>query len=203
VADDDWRVTVSLRDEADVERAVAALREHVVPGDASDRLGRRVALSADGLNVFVYAGTEDAAREADGIAREVMTDQRLAADFAVDRWHPIEEAWEDAGAPLPETAQQRQAEHQRLMDEETRESAAAGEPEWEVRVEMASHRDAVKLAERLRAEGRPVARRWKFLLLGASNEDDARELAAAVGREAPATARVEASAVPFTHFGPA
>jgi hypothetical protein len=193
-------VTVTLHDEADVERAVAALREHVVPGDVRRQLGNRVAVSEDGPNVFLYAGTEEAAREADGIAREVMADQQLSADFAVDRWHPIEEEWEEAGAPLPETAAQRQAEHERLVEEETRESVAAGEPEWEVRIETSSHRDAVKLAERLRAEGHPVIRRWKFLLLGANNEDDARALAEAIKPEVPATASVEASAVPFTHF---
>jgi hypothetical protein len=193
-------VTVTLHDEADVERAVAALREHVVPGDVRHQLGNRVAVSEDGLNVFLYAGTEDAAREADGIAREVMADLQLSAEFAIDRWHPIEEEWEDAGVPLPETAAQRQAEHERLVAEETRESVAAGEPEWEVRIEASSHRDAVKLAERLRAEGRPVTRRWKFLLLGANNEDDARALAETIKKEVPATASVEANAVPFTHF---
>jgi hypothetical protein len=193
-------VTVTLDNEADVERAVAALREHVVPGDVRRQLGNRVAVSEDGLNVFLYAGTENAAREAAGIAREVMANLQLSADFAIDRWHPIEEEWEDAGTPLPATAAQRQAEHERLVAEETRESVAAGEPEWEVRVETSSHHDAVKLAERLRAEGRPVIRRWKFLLLGADNEDDARALAEAVKKEAPKTASVEASAVPFTHF---
>jgi len=34
-------------------------------------------------------------------------------------------------------------------------------------------------------------RRWKFLLVGAANEDEARELAAQLGREVPADAAVK------------
>jgi hypothetical protein len=51
---------------------------------------------------------------------------------------------------------------------------------------------------------RRVVRRWKFLVIGASNEDDARELADQVRREASADATVRAghSAVylPFAGF---
>jgi hypothetical protein len=64
-----------------------------------------------------------------------------------------------------------------------------------------SHHEAVALAGRLRADGRPVIRRWKYLLLGASSAAEASDLAEAIEREVPATASVHASAVPFTHFG--
>jgi hypothetical protein len=206
VADDDWRVTVTLHDEAHVGRALQSLREHEVEDDVRRRLGHRVAVSADGPRVLLYAGTEDAAREADQVVRQVMAQRGLGADFALDRWHPVEEEWQDADVPMPQTDEQRQAEHQRLEADETRESLATGHARWEVRVELPSHHDAVALADRLQAEGRPVIRRWKFLVLGANDEDDARDLARVIKQEAPAAASVQTEEagplLPFAQYGP-
>ena len=200
VVADDWRVTVTFRDEADVERAVQSVREHEVEDDVRSRLGHRVAMSVDGPAVFLYAGTEDTAREADRVVREVLARHQLSAEFTLDRWHPLEEDWEDASVPMPDTAEQRATEHRRLIDAETQQSLAAGQAGWEVRVELPSHRQAVELAERLQAQGRPVIRRWKYLVLGANNEDDASALAAAIGQELPVKASVDIQAVPFVQF---
>jgi hypothetical protein len=206
VADDDWRVTVTLHDEAHIGRALQSLREHEVSGDVRQRLGHRVAVSADGPRVYVYAGTEDAAREADEVVRQVMAKHGLGADYALDRWHPAEQEWQDAEVPVPQTGEQLEAEHQRLEAEETRESVAAGHAQFEVRVELPTHQEAVALAERLQAEGRPVIRRWKFLVLGANDSDDARDLAAAIAQEAPADASVQVEEagplLPFAQYGP-
>ena len=101
---------------------------------------------------------------------------------------------------MPDTAEQRAAEHRRLMDAETQQSLAAGQAGWEVRVELPSHRQAVELAERLQAEGRPVIRRWKYLVLGANNEDDASALAEAIGHEISVKASVDIQAIPFVQF---
>jgi len=206
VADDDWRVTVTLHDEGHVGRALQSLREHEVEDDVRRRLGHRVAVSAGDTRIFLYAGTEEAAHEADQVVRQVMAQRGLGADFALDRWHPVEEEWQDADVPMPETDEERQAEHGRLQAEETRESLATGHAQWEVRVELPSHHDAVALAERLQAEGRPVIRRWKFLVLGANDEDDARDLARVVKQEAPAAASVQTAEtgplLPFAQYGP-
>ncbi len=206
VADNDWRVTVTLDDQAHAGRALRSLREHEVEDDVRRRLGHRVAVSADGARVFLYAGTEIAAREADRVVREVMAQRHIGADVAVGRWHPAEQEWQDADVAMPQTDEQRQAEHKRLEEEETRESLASGHPRWEVRVELSSHHDAVALAGRLQAEGRPVIRRWKFLVLGANDEDDARDLARVIKQEAPAAASVHAEQVgpllPFAQYGP-
>ena len=206
MADDDWRVTVTLHDEAHVGRALQSLREHEVEDDVRRRLGRRVAVSADGPRVFLYAGTEDAAREADRVVREVLAQRGLGADFALDRWHPAEEEWQDAKVPLPQSDEQRAAEHQRLEAEETQESLATGHAQFEVRVELPSHHAAVALADRLQAEGRPVIRRWKFLVLGANDSDDARDLAQVIKQEVPAGATVQVEEagplLPFAQYGP-
>jgi hypothetical protein len=178
----DWRVTVTLHDPEHVGRALESLHEHEVEEDARRRLGHRVAVSAEGSQIF------------------------LSADFALDRWHPIEEEWEDASAAMPQTDEQREAEHERLEEDETRESDEYGYPQWEVRVEMPSRHAAEELAERLRAEGHPVVRRWTLLVLGANDSDDADALAQVVKQEAPADAKVETAELgpllPFTQIGP-
>ena len=200
VVADDWRVTVTFRDEAAVQQAVRSVRGHEVEDDVRSRLGHRVAMSVDGPTVFLYAGTEDTAREADRVVREVLARHQLSAEFSLDRWHPLEEDWEDASVPMPDSGEERAAEHRRLIDAETQQSVAAGQAGWEVHVELPSHRQAVHLAERLEAEGRPVIRRWKYLVLGANNEDDARSLAEAIRQQIPAKASVQIQAVASIHF---
>ena len=91
---------------------------------------------------------------------------------------------------MPPTKAERQAEHQVLVDAEAAESLATGVAQWEVRAELGSQRQAVALARKLESEGRAVVRRWKFLIVGASDEDEARELAGQIRQEAPPDAEV-------------
>jgi len=199
---DDWRVTVAFSDAAHARKAVQAIWEHHVGDDARRRLGGSVAVSADGPRLFVYAATEDAARAADRVLGEVLTQHQLVATgVTLDRWHPDEQDWEEAGVPMPVSDEQRAAERQRLMDDQTQQSAAAGQAGWQVRVELPSHRQAVELAWRLRAEGRSVIRRWKYLIFGAANEDEASALAAMIAQHAPADASIRARANPSGPFG--
>lgn len=200
----DWRVTISLPEPEQVQRAQQSFSAHEVEDDIRRRVGGNIAVGAGDTQIFLYAGTEIAAREADRVARDLLAGQDIPAEFALHRWHPIEEEWESPDVAMPQTEAERQAEHQRLEDEEANESRAAGIAQWEARVELPSHREAVALATKLRSEGRTVVRRWRFLLVGAGNEDDARELAEQIRREAPpdATVRAEQSGVrlPFIPF---
>jgi hypothetical protein len=202
----DWRVTVTLHDEAHAERVLESVREHEVEDDVRHRLGGRVAVSADGPSIFLYAGGENAAREADRVVRELTAKHGLSADFALDRWHPVEEEWESADAAMPRTDAERAAEHERLEQDETRESLATGHAQFEVRVELPSHHAAVEFADRLKAEGRPVIRRWTLLVLGANDSDDANALAEAIKQEAPADAKIDVQElgplIPFARLGP-
>jgi hypothetical protein len=205
VADsNDWRVTISLTDPAHLERARRSFSAHEVEEDVRRQLGRSVAIGAGDSQIFLYAGTENAARDAERVARDVLASQGIEAEFTLHRWHPIEEEWEDPDVALPRTEAERQAEHQRLEDAETAESLAIGSAQWEARVEFPSHHEAVALADKLRSEGRTVIRRWKFLVVGANNEDDARALAEQIRREAPPDATVSAEAagarLPFIPF---
>ncbi len=203
MADGDWRVTVTLHAAGHTQRMLERLLEHEAADDVRSKLGERVAVGAGDSSIFLYAGSEAAAREAERVTRDLLADQNLTADLAVHRWHPAEEKWEDPSVPLPQTAAQRDAEHQQVVAGQTRESEETGLAQWEVRVDLPTHREATELAARLRAEGRNVIRRWRFLVIGAANEDEANELARQIGEEAPAGASVHPGSVPrpFVNFG--
>jgi len=195
-SDDDWRVTLSVsQPQAGQEQQSASLGQ--AEEDIRGQVGRGVGVGAGEGQIFLYAGTETAAAEAERIALDVLARAGLTAESAVHRWHPVEERWETPDVPMPRTAAEHEAEHQRLVDDETAESLASGTAQWEVRVELGSHRQAVALARTLEGEGRAIVRRWKFLLVGAANEDEARELAAQLEREVPpgAVVKVEMSGV--------
>jgi hypothetical protein len=191
MADDDWRISATLEPEAPTARVLRALHEHEAEDDLRRRLGDRVAVSGDRSHVFLYTGSGGEADEARNVLARVLAAHELRADVRVERWHPLEERWEDPEVPLPQTAAEREVEHRRLEAEETAESLKTGLAEWEVRVELASHADAVSFAERLRGEGDSVVRRWKFLLVGANDRDDAEALAKRIESEAPAGAAVQ------------
>ncbi len=181
---------ITFKGETHARRIAELLGEHQVTDDMRRRLGNRIVVSEDHGELFLYAGSENAAREAERLVRDVLAQHEMGADVTLSRWHPGEERWEDAGVPLPETAEQRDAEHERLIAEETKDSLACGYCLWEVRVDLPTHREAVELAAHLRAEGHQVTRRWKFLALGALNEDAVNDLAKAVQRDAPANATI-------------
>jgi hypothetical protein len=200
----DWRVTITLADQAAAEHARRSFSGHQVEEDVHLSLGRNIAVGAGDSQIFLYAGTENAARQAEEVARGVLAARGIDAEFALHHWHPIEERWESPDVALPRTEAERQAEHQRLEDAETADSLAAGSAGWQARVELPTHHDAVVLAAKLQDEGRTVVRRWRFLIVGANNEDEARELADQLRAEAPPGATVVAEAagvrLPFIPF---
>jgi hypothetical protein len=192
---EDWRVTIAMDpgDEGLVSRALEAVREHDVEHEARKRLGGRVAVSRDDDLIFLYADAEPAAREAAGLVSTLLAEHGLAleGEIAVERWHPVEERWEDPSVALPSTDTERRAEVERRDADEDAEARASGEATWEVRIEFEEHDDATAFPDRLDQEGHTVVRRWTFLLVGAEDEDAARELAERLRQEAPSGAQVE------------
>ena len=59
-------------------------------------------------------------------------------------------------------------------------------------MELHSHRETVAVAERLRGEGLPVVRRWRYLLIGSRDEDGANALAERIRGEVPPGSTVTA-----------
>jgi hypothetical protein len=189
---DDWRLRVSMFDDNAARALTERLDAHRLGEDLEGAFHNRLAVSVDGNEVFVYADSREQAESAAEVIRSVASEHAWAIQLELSRWHPTAEEWEDPDKPLPETDAERLAEHEQRLAKEREESAARGYSEFEVRVECHSHRDTVKLAERLTQEGLPVVRRWKFLLVGASDEDTANALADRVRADAPGGAQVTA-----------
>jgi len=190
---DDWRLTAVL-DREDAHDVLERLRSHEAADDVRRRLGGAVAVSADRDTVYAYADTAAAIHEAEDVVRKLLADLGVEATIRVDRWHELEQRWEDESVPLPQTEAEREAERERLEDTEEAESLATGRALWEVRLELPSHGRTRELAERLEQEDLSVIRRWTYLLVGAESEDDARELAERLQAEAPdAAIQVEPS----------
>ena len=73
-----------------------------------------------------------------------------------------------------------------------------------MRVELDTHAEAEELADTLEREGFDVVRRWRFLIVGAGTEEQARELARRVHGEAEPGGEVVwevAPQNPFALFG--
>jgi hypothetical protein len=188
---EDWRITIDFDDEGDGTQLVEWLAARRFESDELERLGGRVAVSRDGPRVFLYADTEELARDADGVVRALLSSEGRQATMALERWHPVEQDWKDAGVPLPETEEELRAERDRQQAREAAESLESGEAEWEVRVSLPSREATHELAERLEGEGIPVTRRSTFLLVGAVNQDEATALAERLRAEASGGASVE------------
>lgn len=188
---DDWRLTIDLEDEADALQLARLLAALELEEEERAKLGERVIVSRDGHRVFLYADTEERARQAHRVVRSALGERGVDAAVSLHRWHPVEQRWEDPDVPLPRTEEEWRAEHERLQEREAAESVAAGHAQWEVRVELPGHAETVELADRLEAEGLRVVRRWTYLLVGAATEDEAHELAERVRAEAPEATSVE------------
>ncbi|HEY2312837.1 MAG TPA: hypothetical protein VGH96_04435 [Streptosporangiaceae bacterium] len=203
--DNDWRVTVRLHAGGQAGKAAEHLSAHRVEDEVHERLGGRVILGADGGDdLFLYTHSRDAAAAAQQSVSDLLSGHGLGADYTVERWHPVAEEWEPADVPLPGTAAEVRAEHEELDAEETSESVTGGVALFEVRVQLPSHRESVTLAARLAAEGYSVVRRWRFLVVGANNEDQAKEFATRIRQDAPAGAVITTEEVgpgrPYTVF---
>ncbi len=201
----DWRVTVALRESGQAGHAAASLSTHTVEREVHERLGGRVVVGTDGGDeLFLYTHTREAAAAARQSVSEVLASHGIQAEYTTERWHPVAEEWESADEPLPDTPAEVAAERSSLDAEETAESFKSGIALFEVRVQVPRHREAVALADRLAAEKYSVVRRWRFLVVGANNADQAEEFAAKIRQEAPADAVVTTEEVgpsrPYTVF---
>ena len=164
MARDDYRIRVELPEEENA----SGLLSRLGLGSWADELahefeGRRLAVSEDENELFVYAASPAEAERARAIVEAVVAEEGIDARIRpVEHWLHDEERWDDEPRePTPE---------EELLEE--------GVAPWEVRIDCQSHREAEELAERLEAEGYGVVQRWKYLIVGATTREEAEALAA-------------------------
>lgn len=178
---DDWRVRIDLHDHGHAHH----LLEHLDSSELEHRLessfADRVAVSREGSELFLYAGTREQAERAAELARSLADEHGWEVACELRHWHPTAEEWEDPDAPLPSTETEQAAEHAEMIEAERNEP----DPDFEVRVECDSREAARELADRLRQEGLPNVQRSHYVLVGSRDEDSANALAERLKAEAP------------------
>jgi hypothetical protein len=170
MAKDDYRIRIEIEDENAgglLERLGLGLSGEAADL-ASDLEARRLVVSRDGDDLFVYAGTAAEAETARSIIQAELRDNEITAVTGpVEHWLDEQDRWSDD--PPTETWEE--------------EALERGYAPWEVRVGMASHGDARDLADRLEQEGFAVERRWRYLIVGTASKEEADALAARVHGE--------------------
>ena len=193
---DEWRVEVELEDEGHGLSLGDRLRSLDLDDEARKRLGERVIVTRDGSRIFMYTGSEETAREAERVARELAAEDELEAKTGITRWHPGEEEWVDASAPLPQSEAGRVAEHRDHEAHEKQEAAATGHNDWELRVDLDSLSETSELSSRLSEKAIDHHRRWKHVLIPAATEEQAAELADRVRELAPGEPEIHVEPAP-------
>ena len=169
---DNWRIRIELPEETNagtlLDRLGLDLGSDEARRLAKELEGHRLAVSRDDEVIFVYTDSQAQAERARKIVEAELADEGITAKIQVERWLPDEERW--SGEPPQETWEE--------------EEVKRGYAPWEVRVELGSHADAEELADTLEQEGYDVVRRWRYLIVGAASEEQARELARRLHGEA-------------------
>ena len=186
MAKDDWRIRVELPEEHGGFMSRLGLelggRAHEL---AEELEGRRLAVSQDGDELFVYASTRlEAERALDVVHAELAEAEIEARTSRVERWLTDEERWDT------ELGEAR-------IDEEV---LAEGHAPWEVRVECESREAARNLAQQLESEGYGVVRQFRYVIAGTSTRDEAKALADRVHGEVEAGGELVWEAFPGNPF---
>lgn len=191
VSNEDWRVEINLDDEQHGYDIVEMLSSQDLDEDARRRLGKRVYVSRNGQKLFLYAGSEEQARAAEAIVRELATADDLTADFlGVTRWHPVEQEWKDASIPLPRTDDEVREERKRREAAERRELEQDESYDWLVKINLPSADGGERIAETLEAAGHPVHRIWRWVTVEVLTEEIGNELISSLQDELPEDAEI-------------
>jgi hypothetical protein len=163
---DDFRIRIELPEQHHAESLAERLGLDL-GSDEAKRLakeleGRRLVVSQDENEIFVYASTAAEADQARRIAEAEVAEEDIEATISpVERWLDDEDRW--TGEAPEGTWEEKELER--------------GYAPWEVRVEYASHTEARDQADALEREGYKVVRRFRYLIVGTSSEEEARALA--------------------------
>jgi hypothetical protein len=160
---EDWRIRIEVEDVPDtlLERLGVDIDDEAreVAGALEQR---RLAVSRDGDEIFVYASSR---REAENALALIGAELRRlgapARTSRIEHWLEDEERWDDE--PRSETWEEDELER--------------GYAPWEARVQCRSRQEAKQLAEQLEGEGYRPVRRFRYLIVGAASKEEAEQLA--------------------------
>jgi len=182
---DDWRIHIEIEDAGGFLHRLGQGLSSEASELAKDLESKRLAVSRDDNEIFVYASTaDDAAKALSVVQAELATLGIEATTSTVEHWLADEERWSDE--PPGETWEQ--------------ESLDRGFAPWEVRKECATRDDAETLERQLEEEGYSVIRQSQFLFVGTASEEDANALAGRIHGEAQPSGETVAEVLPGNPF---
>jgi hypothetical protein len=163
VAQDDFRIRIQVGEQSESLLERLGLEFGGEAAELARELEqRRLVVSRDGDDVFVYAPSRGEAVRAGELIDAVLREHSLEAQVSgVEQWIDAEDRWSDEEPG--DTWEEEELEH--------------GYAPWEVRVDCGSRRAAGELADSLEAEGYRPLRRWSYLIVGTSSREDAERLA--------------------------
>lgn len=208
---DDWRLQIDFLEDGHADAMIDRLDARELEDDLSEAFYDRVIVTRNEATVFLYAGNREQAESARKLVEAYAQRENEDLEVGFTRWHPLAHDWMPADEPLPDEAEERIAEHHARIARERKESEEQGYPEWEVRIDLPSREDADEFSDRLRDRGLPVVERWRYVLIGAADEDGANMLAELSRAEAPPGSKVAVQGTwrdiyktlysPFSFFG--
>jgi len=188
---DDWRIHIEVEEKHAgglLDRLAAELDDEA--RELARSLGqKRLAVSRDGDEVFVYASSRAEAERANEVIQSQLRSLGGEARASrIEHWLEDEERWDDE--PKGETWEEEELDR--------------GFAPWEVRVQSGSRAEAKALAEQLEAEGYRPVHSFRYLIVGAASKEDADALAARLHGEVEAGGELvweTAPQNPFAVFG--
>jgi hypothetical protein len=192
--DDDWRLKIDLDNDGFSGEVADHLRASEIEGELEhDLAGEQIIVSHEGETIYLYAGERAQLDQVSGIVTKFLESKGWKGNFDLRRWHKESKEWEPPSAFDPTTPEEKEAEHERLIERERAETEErGGRAEFEVSAKFSSNKEAHRFAEKLEAEGFAPVRRCHYLIVGAADEDAAKELAERIREEAPTGAEVKA-----------
>ncbi|HZQ88984.1 MAG TPA: hypothetical protein VFA42_03160 [Gaiellaceae bacterium] len=161
---DDWRIRIEVEETHAgglLDRLGAELDQEAREL-ARDLERKRLAVSRDGDEIFVYASSRAEAERAHAVIDAQLRSLGSEAKASrIEHWLEAEERWDDE--PKAESWEEEELDR--------------GSAPWEVRVTLPSRAEAHALAQQLEAEGYHPLRRFQYLIVGAASEEDAEALA--------------------------
>ena len=182
---DDWRLQVDVDGTDPADWLAAIVASETLVRDMSLAFEHRIIASRDGSRVYFYGASREQCEATGRAVRTEARDQGWRVHTELKRWHPYSEEWEQADVPVPTDSAEINAERSVLQKREQSETAARGYPEFEVRVDLPSHHAAKVLFKKLSDEGLSPVRRWKYLIIGVTDEIAGETLASRIKSSDP------------------